>query len=353
MVTGRPAGNRSATLDALAIGLLGTTVILVCFLAIDADVTVAALVLLVPIAVSSARGGYGVATIVAIYAAVGYALWFLPPIGHVRIGPTRDVATLLTFLAVGLLVGLLSGRRPAGADPAVLDERRASLLRTVSHDLRSPLHTIQTVTTELLSTGDLDEQTLVSLRDVADEATRLDRIVANLLSAGRIQAGALLPSRSPEYLPALVRTTAARFQRAHVHPVDLDVPDVPDVLVDPVQIDQVLYNLLDNATRHSPAGVPVTVRARLAGDRVEVTVTDRGPGFDTELLQQGPRLYGSGAASGIGLGLIVCDGIVAAHGGSLRLRNGRDGGARATFDLPLAAPAPPRPVQGQASSGTS
>lgn len=153
--------RRSGSLKALGFGLLGTTAILGVFLAVDADVTITALALLVPVAVASARGGSAVAVAVAVtsYAAVRYVLWFVPPIGHLHIHTARDAAILLTFFAVGIILAVLLSRRSGASDPAVIDDERAALLRTVSHDLRAPLHTIQAVTTGLLQSGRFDTRT--------------------------------------------------------------------------------------------------------------------------------------------------------------------------------------------------
>lgn len=320
-------------------GIAGAGIVIGLFLLFDRDedITVLALVLLIPIAAASAFGGWQAAIVVAVAAAAGYDLWFLPPIGHVRIGLTRDVATLVTFLAVGIVVAVLAGRQASAG--RLLDERRSVLLRSVSHDLRSPLHTIQATATEMLRSTVDDPDTASALRSVVDESRRLDRIVANMLSASRIEAGALLPDLHPEYLPALLTTAIERVRRSSGHPIELIASDaLPTVHVDAVQIDQVLANLLDNAVRHSPPGGTVRVTAAATdASFVEVVVVDQGLGFAPALALTAPAPFRrSGSPSGIGLGLVVCSAIIEAHRGDLTIGNAPGGGGRAAFRLPVA-----------------
>ena len=136
----------------------------------------------------------------------------------------------------------------------------------------------------------------------------------------------------------MVASTVARLRRTSTVSIEVDADDeLPTVLVDAVQIDQALTNLLDNAMRHSPPGRPVRVGLHRAGKRVAISVIDEGPGFDESVTSVGPRPFRhAGASTGVGLGLVVCAGIVEAHGGSLLLTNVPGGGASATFTVPAA-----------------
>ena len=135
--------------------------------------------------------------------------------------------------------------------------------------------------------------------------------------------------------PVVRRARAASRQR-----VDVDVPEeLPPVLVDPVRLDQVLTNLLDNARTYAAAS-PVQLVARPAGDAVELRVVDHGPGIPgperERVFDQFYRLKEGGRRpEGTGMGLAICRGIVQAHGGSLRVGTTPGGGASFVLTLPV------------------
>lgn len=329
-----------STRSASTVGALGVAVVLSALWPFNdrIDPSVPALLLLVPIVTASVLGGWRAAVPLAVVAALGYSFAYLPPVGDVRPNVGRDAITLVTFVTVGLAVGVLAqrGRSQTLDDRRLLDERRAHLLRTVGHDLRNPLHTIQSVTIGLMSATS-DERSRASLATVAAESERLDRIVANMLSASRIEAGALLPAAEPEHLGALVAATVDRLRGAITQALVVDVPDaLPEVAVDAVQFDQVLTNLLENASRHGTRHGTITVRGRATARGVALSIGDDGAGFSAAQLA-GPEAFRPGPGSrSTGLGLAVCHGIVAAHGGRLTLGNGSAGGAVVTVELPTA-----------------
>ncbi len=171
---------------------------------------------------------------------------------------------------------------------------------------------------------------------VGDEAERLDRLVGNLLSLSRIEAGALMPDKQAIALDELVGDAAHRLERmfAQVR-LQLEVPaDLPLVDADYSQLDQVVSNLLENAARHSPPGSTVRVGGRARDRVVEVWVDDEGPGvaaFDRERIFE-PFRRGEGSRSS-GIGLAICKAIVEAHGGTIEVRGAPSGGARILFTV--------------------
>ena len=217
-----------------------------------------------------------------------------------------------------------------------LDRQRAVLLRSVSHDLRTPLSAIRAVATDLRGGFTYDDRLRDELLDLmADEADRLDRIVGNLLSMSRIEAGALLPAITAVDMEELIESTTTRLARLFVHhPLSIEVaPELPLVAADPVQIDQVLTNLLENAARHTPPGTAIFVRATPSAGGVCVSVSDAGPGLAASIT---PRLFEpfqSGAPTTTGVGLAICKAIVEAHRGTLEARDSREGGAELRFNL--------------------
>jgi two-component system sensor histidine kinase KdpD len=119
--------------------------------------------------------------------------------------------------------------------------------------------------------------------------------------------------------------------------------DLPLVPLDGVLIEQVFYNLLENATKYTPAGSPIEITARRDGDWILVEVADRGPGLEPDAEQRVFEKFFRGTGTrttGTGLGLAICRGIVTAHGGTITARNRDGGGAIFTLRLPLEGGAP-------------
>jgi two-component system sensor histidine kinase KdpD len=183
----------------------------------------------------------------------------------------------------------------------------------------------------------------------------LHRLVENLLDLSRIEAGRLQPDRDWFPLDTLVDDLLARLEPITAeHPVTVDVPeDLPPVPLDYVQIEEVLANLVENATRYTPPGTPVTISARQEGAAVRVAVADAGPGIPKDALpyvfEKFYRVAGGDRAltKGTGLGLAVARGFVEAHGGAIEVRSpapGKTRGTVFTFTLPLTIPGQEAPV---------
>lgn len=326
----------------VAVGVAGVALVTAVFAPFGAAVpdAVPALLLVVPIAGSSVMSGWRVGVPLAIVAAAVFALAFIPPIGEIRIGLTEDVYVLVTFILVAVVVSVLAARAKQQAGRSF--DGRTVLLHGVSHDLRSPLTTIKTISSDLMmDDAAYDDGTRHEmLGRVVEESDRLNRIVGNLLSASRVQAGALNPQCEPESIILLVNRSVARLGRTESANIVTDIPPgLPDVFVDAVQVDQVLTNLIENARRHAPVGTHVTVAARTNRSYVEVEVSDTGPGFTAGALDHLFRPFHSGAGDGaVGLGLSVSKAIVEAHGGTIGVRDEADHrGATVTFTLPVHA----------------
>ncbi len=227
-----------------------------------------------------------------------------------------------------------------------LDRLRSEFLNMVSHELRTPLAAIKGSTATVLGAPPvLDPAELHQFFRVVDEqADHMRGLIADLLDAGRIEAGTLSVSPAPTELGALVeQARSALLNGGTAHTVIVDLPeDLPPVLADGPRIVQVLNNLFANAARHAPASSPIRVAAERDGTHVAVAVADEGPGIPAVEL---PRLFrkytvpGDGDAGrglrGVGLGLAICKGLVEAHGGRIRAESGGPGqGARFTFTIP-------------------
>jgi two-component system sensor histidine kinase KdpD len=227
------------------------------------------------------------------------------------------------------------------------DELKTALLSAVSHDLRTPLASI------IASAGSLRQPDVVwtdaeresFLGDIEGEARRLARIVANLLDLSRMESGTLRPERGWYDLAALVDDVVGRLRATtHDHPVHVRASDdLPPVPLDYVEVDQVLSNLIENAVRHTPAGTEIWISIDQDGTDAVVTVSDAGPGIPDAALAHlfDPFVRAArrrGGPGGVGLGLAIARGLVAAHGGRITAANRAEGGAIFRFTLPLALP---------------
>jgi K+-sensing histidine kinase KdpD len=312
---------------------------------------VPAVVLVLPVVVAGLVGGRLAAVAVAVEGALALALVFLRAGEELGVSVEEDLAALIVFVVVAVVVGGLVGtvatadRQRAAAEAArvvalqELDEARSGLLRSVSHDLRTPLAVIQAVATDLRSGTAYDDATRDELLGlVGTEAERLDRIVANLLSLSRIEAGTFQPDRQAVDLGELVTSSAERMERVlEGLAVTLDVaPDLPLVPADYSQVDQVVTNLLENAARHSTPGAPIQVTVAARETALVVTVADHGPGIPADRRDEVFEPFRSGGpGSGSGVGLAICRAIVEAHGGTISAGDAPGGGAAVRFSLPL------------------
>lgn len=219
-----------------------------------------------------------------------------------------------------------------------------TLVAAVSHDLRAPLASIK-ASSSTLADAELDigpdaTRRLAALIDT--QADRLADLVQNLLDMSRIQAGVLRPRCTVTTLDKLVSAVVADPPPAwDGHAALVDLPeDLPPIDADLVLMSRVLTNLVDNAVRHSPAGAPVLIHAAVAaGDAIEVSVTDQGPGVDPgrrdEIFGLFARRYDD---AGAGLGLTIAKTFVEAHGQRIWVEDAPGGGARFCFTLPVVTP---------------
>ncbi len=228
-----------------------------------------------------------------------------------------------------------------------LERLRADFLGMVSHELRGPLTAIKGSAATLMEESDrLDPAEQHEFhRIIQEQADHMRGLIGDLLDAGRIEAGTLSVAPEPSEVAALVEGSRSTFLSAGGrHTVIIDLPpDLPRVMADRRRIVQVLNNLLFNAARHSPDSAPIRVEAVRDGSQVAISVRDEGRGVAPEQLPHLFRRYalddedGGRAMAGMGLGLIICRGLVEAHGGRIRAESGGTGqGARFTFTLPVA-----------------
>jgi signal transduction histidine kinase len=218
-----------------------------------------------------------------------------------------------------------------------MDEQRRSFLADVTHELRTPLSVIRGQA-EAINDGVYPADS-AHLAPILDATATLDRLVEDLRTLVLTDAGSLVLHKESTDIAALVHDTVESFRpQAESRGLSLTnaVADkVMTVEVDPDRIRQMIGNLLSNAIRHTPTGGSVNVAVNSSSDQVAITVTDTGEGISPELLPHAFERFVKGPeSSGSGLGLAIAHDIVAAHGGTIELRNGDESGAIARVTLP-------------------
>ncbi len=217
------------------------------------------------------------------------------------------------------------------------DDLKTALLRSVSHDLRTPLTAIRTAAS-VLGAEELSRGSRVEMSEViAEEADRLGRLVDNLLDLSRLQAGTAAPRVDWCSVAELIDSAASGLRaQGQRFDVELDT-ELPLVRADAAQLERALGNLLENAARYG-GEAPVTVRARVQDRRLILRVSDSGPGIEAHELKRifEPFYRAPGAPpGGSGLGLAIAKGFVEANGGRLRAESLPGQGATFVVDLPL------------------
>ena len=259
--------------------------------------------------------------------------------------PRRLLESLAGQTAVALERLALAERTRETEIEVEAERLRTALLSSLSHDMRTPLASIEGAASTMLQETELEPSARRELATtIVEEAHRMGRLVANLLDMIRLEAGTLQVQKEWQLLSEVVGVALLRTEeQLHDHPVTTSFP--PDILlvpVDEILLEQVFVNLLENAARYTPAGTPIEVGAEGRPHEVIAYVADRGFGLppgQEELIFQ--KFYRGGAGSGgIGLGLTICRGIVTAHGGRIWAENRPGGGAVFRISLPITGTPP-------------
>ncbi len=269
--------------------------------------------------------------------------------GEVSVAITRSAIRDQT----GRLAGIVHVLRDISAE-AEVDRLKEEFLSTISHELRTPLGFIMGyATTLLLPDAPKDRAaTRHCVEVIVDASNELKELVDNLLDMTKIGAGSLDVSPGPIRLGPLVDAAVERIRlRGPDHRFVTVVPSsLPLIWADDHRVEQVLYNLLDNAIKYSPEGGSIAVRATRAGSEVVVSVLDEGLGITTEELGSVFERFHRGeiartrGIAGTGIGLAICRGIVQAHGGRIwaespppEWRLTRRSGTAIRFTVPVAS----------------
>lgn len=339
------------------------------------DATPASVLLMLVLMVAT-KFGTGPAIAASILGTIYLNFFFVPPPFKLQLVGGGDLVALLTFSVVSIVVGQLSARaqrktaevqrlydqlREAFEQASKLEavkqseQLKSALLDAVTHDLRTPLTSIKAAATALMNFqrsraslshfGPDAEREFLNM--IVDQADRLNHFIEGMLELAKVQSGNFGDQASTDSVEEIIGAALARADKLvtnhHVKYVCED--DLLVSSVSPKAIAQVVFSLVENATRHAPRGSQVTIVAdRLATGEIKMAVEDEGPGIAAEYRQQVFEKFfqlpveipaATTVSSGLGLGLAIARGIVEAHGGKIWIEDKKNGvpGTRVVFTL--------------------
>lgn len=324
--------------------------------------------------------GSGPALLASLLGMLCFNFFFLPPFHTFTIADSQNWVALTAFFITAVAVGQLSARARRRAEEAEEGRReikrlyeelreafeqasqaealrrserlKTALLDAVTHDLRTPLTSIKASATLLLEDRETTDQTRplspseqqALLRVITQGADRLDRFVEGMVDLARIEAGDLGLYRNWGAVDEIIEIALARAEPlTSGHELAALVEDeLPVVRVDARAVAEVVYTLIENATKYAAEGTRITVKAaRSVEDTVQITVEDQGPGIPLHLRERVFERFfraspGEDHNSGLGMGLAIAKGIVEAHGGHIWIDEAAERpGTRVSFTVPI------------------
>lgn len=316
-----------------------------------------------------------------------FNFFFLPPLYRLTIDHPQDWVALVVFFTTALAVGQLSARAKTRAEEAESRKReierlyeqlqvaferashaealrqseklKSALLDAVSHDLRTPLTSIKASITTLIdeARGQTEDNQLVALDNesrlemlevIDEESDRLNRFIGGLIELARIEAGELRLRRRWGAIDEMISTALMRAKTlTEKHQIEIRIEkDLPILRVDANAVSEVLYTLVDNATKYSRAGTKISINAHGGHDgMIMVSVEDQGEGVPIDLRERVFDKFfratrngdvSTHQPSGTGMGLAIAKGIVEAHDGKIWIESVEGGkGTRVVFTLPI------------------
>ena len=268
---------------------------------------------------------------------------------HRRLLKIPEQRQLLDTFAALITIALERVHYVGVAQDAVVrmesERLRNSLLAALSHDLRTPLTILVGLAESLtLTKPALTSEQVETAAAIQEEARRMSTLVGNLLDMARIESGEVTLNLQWQPLEEVVGAALdATREMLKLHHVEVRLPrDLPLVRFDALLIERVLVNLLENASKYTPAGSQVILSAETVGDELTVSVSDNGPGLpvgrEEAVFQKFTRGDRESATPGVGLGLAICRAIIEAHHGKIVGTNRAGGGVTFSFTLPLGRP---------------
>ena len=290
---------------------------------------------------------YGIAAAFLGTIAINYAFTF--PYFHLNFTIPTNLFSAIVMIVISLLTSALTTKvkyHEAIKAESEKERMRANLLRAVSHDLRTPLTTIYGSSTALIENRDIltPEQQNSMLLGIQEDSQWLMRMVENLLSVTRIDSGKVKITKTTITLDELIDSVLIKFQKRYPRQeLLLEIPDrIVLIPMDPMLIEQVIINILENAVQHADGMTELKLSVRIQDNTAVFEIADNGCGIREDKLSRifsgtdaSETAIADGQRRNIGIGLSVCATIIRAHGSEISAENRPAGGALFRFCLDL------------------
>ena len=312
------------------------------------DTHVPLLFVLAVLCVSRFTHGYIYGIIASVLAVIGVNYAFTYPYFVLDFSLTGYPLTFVAMLSVSIFVSALTSQIKQQEKVRLemeSEKMRANLLRSISHDIRTPLTSIVGSASAILENDEQleHEQRLELVSDIRREAEWLNRVVENILSITRINTNNAEITTTPELAEEIVSSAVNKYSR-HFPDTPVEVMAPAEVLMVPMDatlVEQVLVNLLENAVLHGETTTKITLRVLKCTGEAVFIVEDDGRGISPDIL---PHLFDgtlpigemdAGQWRSMRIGLSICQSIITAHHGRIWAENREEGGARFCFALPV------------------
>jgi two-component system, OmpR family, sensor histidine kinase KdpD len=309
---------------------------------------VAALVLLVTVSLLAVSFEIFPVLIAAALSAFIWDFFFIPPRFTIHVDNTEDGILLIMYFIIAMINAVLSFKIRQIEKKVQLKEERANsvklyntILNSLSHELRTPIAAIIGATDNLQTNTNLSEENKGQLlTEISKASLRLNQQVENLLNISRLESGHIKPKNDWCDIVELVYDVVSRVEENSTkRKIQISIKqDLPLCSVDKGMLDQVLYNLLNNAAIHTAPTCEIRISANCIGDLMEIIIEDNGKGFPTidgkDIFDKFSRSKNP-KTSGSGLGLSIVKGFTEALGGTVQLEKKKENGARFLIYIPV------------------
>ncbi len=334
--------------------LIAFTVALCRPLATQHGYLIVAFILLSEVSVMAIFFGIGPILLASTMSSLVWNFFFIPPHFKLHIYQTEDKIIFVSFFLVALINGVLTNRIRRQEKIARQKEEQAllfaeseklykTLFTLISHEFRIPIATIMGASDTLLTSLTSEKDKTALFREILMASGRLNHLIENLLNMSRLESGKIAVHSDwcdiNDLLNKVVDTLSQQLELFRLH---RDIPaDLPLVRLDFGLMEQVIYNLILNATQHSPAGSMIRFEAGYSEGGLIIRIADEGPGFTPEQIKKlFTKFYrvNSTRSGGLGLGLSIVKGLIEAHKGTITVENKHEGGAVFTIRMPTEIP---------------